>query len=103
MATTARYHRYPEDKLPLYIDGRFEVGADSQRQPVVNPATGEVIAQAARATTDETRRAVAAARAAFDRGPWSQATPMARGRVLLEVARRLRERSAELAELETEN
>ena len=89
--------------MTLYIDGKFETGADSQRQPVVNPATGEVIAQAARATAEETRRAVAAARAAFDRGPWGQATPMARGRVLLEVARRLRERAAELAQLETEN
>ena len=46
---------------------------------------------------------MAAARAAFDRGPWAQATAMARGRVLLEVARRLRERAAELARLETEN
>ncbi len=99
----ARQRQYPGDKLPLYIDGRFEAGADSERQPVVNPATGQLIGQAARATSDETRRAVAAARAAFDRGPWGQATPMARGRVLLEVARRLRERSTELAELETEN
>jgi betaine-aldehyde dehydrogenase len=93
----------PDDTLPLYINGKFEIGADSARQPVVNPATGELIAQATRATSDETRRAVAAARAAFDRGPWGQATPMARGRVLLEVARRLRERTAELAQLETEN
>jgi betaine-aldehyde dehydrogenase len=92
-----------QDSLPLYIDGKFETGADPQRQPVVNPATGEVIAQAARATAEETGRAVAAARAAFDGGPWGQATPMARGRVLLEVARRLRERAAELAQLETEN
>ena len=93
----------PDKTLPLYIDGKFEAGADPQRQPVVNPATGEVIAQAARASADETRRAVAAARAAFERGPWAAATPMARGRVLLEVARRLRERAAELARLETEN
>jgi betaine-aldehyde dehydrogenase len=46
---------------------------------------------------------VAAARAAFDRGPWAEATAMARGRVLLEIARQLRERAAELARLETEN
>jgi betaine-aldehyde dehydrogenase len=93
----------PSDTLPLYINGKLEIGADSARQPVVNPATGALIAQASRATAEETRRAVAAARAAFDRGPWGQATPMARGRVLLEVARRLRERAAELAQLETEN
>jgi len=92
-----------DEKLPIYIDGKFEPGRDPVRQEVVNPTTGEVIARAARATLDETRRAVAAARAAFDRGPWAEATPMARGRVLLEVARRLRERAAELARIETEN
>jgi betaine-aldehyde dehydrogenase len=91
------------DTLPLYIDGKFEIGADSARQPVVNPATGARIAEASRATSDETRRAVAAARAAFDRGPWGAAMPQARGRVLLEVARRLRQRAADLARLETEN
>jgi betaine-aldehyde dehydrogenase len=95
--------RTSSDKLPLYIDGKFELGSDPNRQPVVNPATGDVIGQAARGTPDETRRAVAAARAAFDRGPWATTTPMARGRVLLEVARRLRERADELAALETEN
>jgi betaine-aldehyde dehydrogenase len=89
-------------KLPLYIDGKFELGADPNLQPVVNPATGEVIAQAARGTANETGRAVAAARRAFE-GGWGQSTAQARGRILLEVAQRLRARSAELAALETEN
>jgi betaine-aldehyde dehydrogenase len=91
------------EKVPLYINGAFENGTDPQRHPIVNPATGEPIAQAARATAEETRRAVAAARAAFDQGPWGQSTAMARGRVLLEIARRLREHAADLAKLETEN
>jgi betaine-aldehyde dehydrogenase len=99
----AQDRTFAADQLPLYINGKFEMGADPQRQPVVNPATGKVIAQAARATAEETGRAVAAARAAFDGGPWPQATAMARGRILLEVARRLREQTAELARLETEN
>jgi betaine-aldehyde dehydrogenase len=87
--------------LPLYIDGKFENGADPVRQPVVNPATGETIEEASRATPAETRRAVAAARRAFT--PWSETTAMARGRVLLDVARRLRDQAAELARLETDN
>jgi betaine-aldehyde dehydrogenase len=93
----------PDQTLPLYIDGKFEIGADPVRQAVVNPATGERIGEASRATAAETRRAVAAARAAFDHGPWSQVTAQGRGRVLLEVARRLREQATELARLETEN
>jgi betaine-aldehyde dehydrogenase len=46
---------------------------------------------------------VKAARAAFDGGPWKDATAQDRGRVLFEIARIIRGRSAELAELETRN
>jgi betaine-aldehyde dehydrogenase len=88
--------------IPLYIGGRFVAGADPS-QDVVNPATGKVIARAARATREEAGAAIAAARQAFDSGAWSGATAQRRGQVLLEVARRLRERTAELARLETDN
>jgi betaine-aldehyde dehydrogenase len=90
------------NRLPLYVAGKFVDGADPS-QAIVNPATGETIAMAPRATLEETRSAIRAAREAFDAGPWPGMTAQARGRVLLEVARRLRERTAELAKLETEN
>ena len=90
------------DTLPLYIGGRFVNGADPS-QPVVNPATGATIARAARATAAETQAAIRAAREAFDRGPWPGYTAQRRGRVLLEIARRLRESASSLARLESEN
>ena len=90
-------------RLPLYVDGKFVQGTDARLQDIVNPATGEVIAQAARATPAETQAAIAAAREAFDRGPWAKTTAQARGRVLLEIATRLRAQADELARLETEN
>jgi betaine-aldehyde dehydrogenase len=90
------------ETLPLYISGRFVYGAEPT-QEVVNPATGEPIAHAARATRAETEAAIDAARQAFDAGPWSTTTPLRRGQVLLEIARRLRESAAELARVETEN
>jgi betaine-aldehyde dehydrogenase len=88
--------------LSLYIGGRFTNGADAS-QDVVNPATGAPMARAARATREETRAAIQAARDAFDNGSWSGVTATARGQVLLEIGRKLREASAELARLETEN
>jgi betaine-aldehyde dehydrogenase len=91
------------ETLPLYVKGELVKGSDPKLQDIVNPATGEVIARAARATREETRRAIAAAREAFDKGSWASATAQARGRVLLEVAKKLREKTAELARLETEN
>jgi len=90
------------DTIPLYIGGQFVNGADPS-QPVVNPATGATIARAARATRAETQAAIQAAREAFDTGSWPTATATLRGRVLLEVARRLRGKAAELARLETDN
>src|SRR5262245_24488239 len=90
------------ETLPLYIAGRFVPGAEAT-QCVVNPATGAVLARASRATREETQAAVAAAREAFDSGAWPGATATRRGQVLLEIARRLRAASAELARLETEN
>jgi len=92
----------PMETLPLYIAGRFVNGAEPT-QPVVNPATGEAIAHAARATRAETEAAISAAREAFDSGAWSGLTAMKRGQVLLEIARRLREQAQELARVETEN
>jgi len=90
------------EKLPLYIGGRFVEGSDASLQDVVNPATGALLARAARATAAETGAAVAAARAAFE-GEWSATTAQQRGQVLFEIARQLRERAADLARLETEN
>ena len=89
-------------ETPLYIDGRFVNGADVS-QDVVNPATGAVIARAARATAAETDAAVAAARRAFDSGAWPGTTAMKRGQVLFEIAQRIRAQAADLARLETEN
>lgn len=89
-------------QLPLYVNGQFISGADPT-QDVVNPATGAVIARAARATAAETRAAIDAARQAFDSGCWSGQTAQARGQVLFEIARRIREQAAELARMETEN
>ena len=56
--------------LPLYIGGKF-VAATDPSHCVVNPATGETIARAGRATAAETGAAIAAAREAFDSGAWS--------------------------------
>jgi betaine-aldehyde dehydrogenase len=87
----------------LYIDGRF-VRADSQRLlDVLDPSTGDVIAQVPDGNEVDVARAVAAARRAFDEGPWRTSTAQDRGRILFDLARAVRERAADLAELETLN
>ena len=66
---------------------------------VLNPATGEEIAQAPVSTPEDVDRAVKAARAAFE--GWSNTTPGERALALLRLADALEEHADEIAELES--
>ncbi|HEU4941776.1 MAG TPA: aldehyde dehydrogenase family protein [Gaiellaceae bacterium] len=68
---------------------------------VVNPATEEAIAEVRGATAEDTDRAVAAARAAFE--GWRALAPGDRGRLMRRVAGLVEEHGEELARLETAN
>jgi betaine-aldehyde dehydrogenase len=87
----------------LYINGEFVAPATTARIDVIDPATTEVIAKTPDASAADVNRAVAAARAAFDEGPWKSTTAQDRGRVLFKLAQIVRDRADELAELETRN
>ncbi len=84
----------------LYIDGRFEEAADGGTFSSINPATGEIIALAARAGLADVQRAVEAARRAFDTGPWPRLSPEERSRYLRAIAERIGQRAKELVQLE---
>jgi len=87
----------------LYINGEFVAPAATGTIDVIDPATTEVIAKAPEASAADVDRAVKAARAAFDDGPWKHSTAQDRGRVLFKLAQIVRDRADELAELETRN
>jgi betaine-aldehyde dehydrogenase len=86
-----------------YIQGEWVEGASGRSLEVLNPATREVIAQVPDGDEKDVARAVDAARAAFDQGPWRSSTAQERGRVLFRLAQWVRDHAAELAELETLN
>jgi betaine-aldehyde dehydrogenase len=87
----------------LYINGEFVAPHSSAVLDVIDPATEGVIARVPDADASDVDRAVRAARAAFDEGPWKDATAQDRGRVLFKLAEIVRARADELAELETRN
>jgi betaine-aldehyde dehydrogenase len=93
MATTA-------GTLSNFIDGEQAPGG-GETEPVVNPATGEELAQAPRSSAEDVDRAVRAARRAFD--GWSTTTPAQRSRALLALADLVEEHGDELARLEALN
>jgi betaine-aldehyde dehydrogenase len=87
--------------LKNFIDGAFVDPADGQTEPVLNPATGGVIAHAPLSTAADVDRAVAAAKAAYDE--WSVTTPGERALAMLRLADVIEEHADELAELEADN
>src|SRR5246500_5700538 len=86
-----------------YINGQCVGSASNETFAVYDPSTEEVIAQVASATATDVDKAVKAARAAFDSGPWAQTTAQDRGRILFKLAEKVRQNAAALAELESRN
>ena len=58
----------------LYIDGEWAQPSGDTLIEVVSPDTEEVVARVAEASRDDVDRVTAAARAAFDKGPWPRLT-----------------------------
>jgi gamma-glutamyl-gamma-aminobutyraldehyde dehydrogenase len=79
-----------------HIDGADEAGG-GRSYPLVSPRDGQVLTEVADGGPAEVDAAVAAARRAFDTGPWPRLAPADRGRVLLRIADLLEERRDTLA------
>jgi betaine-aldehyde dehydrogenase len=87
----------------LYINGEFVPSETTNWLDVIDPSTTETMARVPDASPRDVDRAVAAARQAFDEGPWRASTAQDRGRVLFKLAEVVRRRSDELAEIEARN
>ncbi len=87
--------------LQNFINGQFVDPAEGETEPVVNPATGETIAEAPLSGAEDVDRAVKAARNAFPE--WAAQTPGERALALLKLADAIEEHADELSELESDN
>jgi betaine-aldehyde dehydrogenase len=87
--------------LQNFIDGELAPPADGRTTDVLNPATGEVLAEAPDSGQADVDRAVAAARRAFE--SYSVTTPQDRQTMLLKLADAIEEHAEELAHLESAN
>lgn len=84
----------------LIINGEQVASSDNSTFKTFNPATGELIAEVAKATKEDTEKAIQAARHAFDYGKWKKSPINKRSRVLNKIASIMRARYKELVELE---
>ncbi|HEY3519213.1 MAG TPA: aldehyde dehydrogenase family protein, partial [Gammaproteobacteria bacterium] len=85
----------------LLIGGEWVQPAARDRIPVIDPATGEEVASIADASRADVDKAVAAAREAFERGPWTTMLPAQREALIWRLADLIDKNADELAELES--
>jgi aldehyde dehydrogenase (NAD+) len=80
------------DDYALFIGGKW-IEPRAGHYDDISPATEEVFARAPDAALDDVDAAIAAARQAFDRGPWAAASPEERGRCLTQLGNALLEQA----------
>jgi 1-pyrroline dehydrogenase len=88
-------------QMKNFVGGEWVDAAEGGTMEVINPATGETIAEVPRGTQADVDRAVEAAKKAFEE--WRDTTPGERAEMLLKLADLIDENTEELAELESRN
>ncbi len=84
-----------------FINGEWVSAQEGGRREIRCPANGELVAEIDESTAVDTEAAIAAARTAFDDGPWSRTSARERGDLLLRLADLLQRDRAELARMES--
>src|SRR5688572_28950593 len=80
----------PYEKLELLIAGEFRGGSEGKTEPVINPATEEVLGEVPHASTADLDSALAASADGFK--VWRAKTPLQRQAVMEKAARLMEDR-----------
>ena len=101
MATAEIVARPTIRQTQCFIGGEWIPAESGKTFETYHPATGEVIAQVAEGDAADVDKAVAAARKAFDDGPWRKMDARERGAIMYRLADLIEAELDELAALET--
>jgi acyl-CoA reductase-like NAD-dependent aldehyde dehydrogenase len=85
----------------LLIGSERAQAADGRTFATFDPASGREIAEVPQAGVEDVARAVAAARRAFEDGPWASLAPSERGRLIGALADAIERHDEELAQIES--
>ena len=85
----------------LLINNQWVESTSGKSFPTINPATGQEICPVAEADAADVDKAVHAARAAFEKGPWRRMAASERGQLLHRLADLIEKHADELARLES--
>ena len=84
------------EKLELLIGGKWTAGTSGKTEPVLNPATEEVLGHLPHASADDLDAALEACREGF--AVWRGMTALARQQIMEGAARLIEERKDQIAE-----
>ena len=101
IAAPARESRTISTPAKLLVDNQWIDSQSGKTFPTFNPATGSEIAQIAEADAADVDKAVAAARQAFENGPWRRTSASERGRLMNRLADLMERDAEEIALMET--
>src|SRR6202011_707955 len=99
-ATTVMEPDVKINATKLLINGQWVNSASGKTFPTINPARGEELARIAEADAADVDKAVAAARAAFEKGAWRKMAASQRGNLMFKLADLIEKHLDELAQLE---
>lgn len=90
-----------DNRMPwkMYIGGEWTEAASGARYSTVNPATEQPLGPAPHAGVADMRQAIAAARSAFDSGPWPRLPLGERYRIIHQIASLMEKHQHELSEI----
>lgn len=89
------------DPYKLYINGEFVASESGNTFDIVNPVNNEAFAKAYRGGAVDAKKAISAARKAYDEGPWSKMSAKERSKLLIKAGQILSRRLEEFAAIET--
>lgn len=85
----------------MYVNGSWVESLSGDTREIINPYNQETIAIVTEGNEKDTRKAISAAREAFDHGKWSGLLPTERGKLVREIAYLIEREKEELAHLES--
>ncbi len=89
--------------IPMYVDGEWRLAGEGGTRVLQNPANGRAIATVTEATAADAQAAIAAARRAFDAGPWGSMSAADRAALLFKLADAIDARRDEFMRIDTLN
>src|SRR2546422_10795283 len=87
----------------MFINGAFVAALEGGTREIVNPANNRVLATVPDGNQRDAERAIAAARKAFDEGPWGNMRAAERAALLFKLADRIEANAEQFARLQTQN